>query len=111
MKQKVKSTKAKEKSETFQDCQEKWDKEEDTKENLTTPISVIEHYKKYTIEERKFVWQKLNQEKPIAGISYEGPKDVKKVDLANPREDAKPLYIATNLESTKEQELIKILQD
>ena len=36
-----------------------WDKEEDTnKEKLTTPISVLEHYKKYTIEEQKIIWQK-----------------------------------------------------
>ena len=51
VKQKVKSTKAKDANKTLQDGQVKWDKEEDTKEKLTTPTSVPENYKKYTIEE------------------------------------------------------------
>ena len=62
MKQKVKSTDAKDGKEIFKDCQKKWDKEEDTKEKLTTPLSVPKHYKKYTIEERKIIWQKPNFE-------------------------------------------------
>ena len=51
MKQKVKSTKAKDKNEIFQDCQAKWEEEEDIKEKLMTLISVPKHYKKYTVEE------------------------------------------------------------
>ena len=57
MKQKVKSTNAKDKNETFQDCLAKWDKGEDAEEKSTTPISVPKHYKKYTIEEQKIIWQ------------------------------------------------------
>ena len=55
IKQKVKSTKAKNKNETFQNCQSNWEEEEDTEEKLTTPISVPKHYKKYTIEEPKII--------------------------------------------------------
>ena len=53
MKQKVKSKKILNKNKRFQDCLAEWDEEEDTKEKLTTPISVWEHYKKYIVEERK----------------------------------------------------------
>ena len=51
MKQKVKSTYAKNGNETFQYCLAKWDEEEDMEEKITTPLSVLEHYKKYMIEE------------------------------------------------------------
>ena len=44
-------------------------------------------------------------------MSYEGPKDAKKIDLAGPNEDAKPIYIATDLEPTKEQRLVELLQE
>ena len=44
-------------------------------------------------------------------MSYEGPEDAKKINLAGPNEDAKLVYIASNLEPTKEQSLIKILQE
>ena len=58
MKQKVKSKIDKTKNKTFKDCQAEWDEEEDTEEKLTMPISVPKHYKKYTIDERKIIWQK-----------------------------------------------------
>ena len=80
MKQKVKSADVKDKNKVFKDFQAKWDKEEDTKEKLTTPLSVLEHYKKYTIEELKIIWQKSNSQQPVAGISYKGPKNAKKID-------------------------------
>ena len=51
MKQKVKSDDTNNKNDIFKDCQAEWDKEEDTEEKLTTPLSVPEHYKKYMIEE------------------------------------------------------------
>ena len=60
MKQKVKSDDTNNGNDIFQDCQAEWDKEEDTKEKLTTPLSVPEPYKKYTIEEHKIIWQKPN---------------------------------------------------
>ena len=45
-------------------------------------------------------------------LSYKGPKDAKKVDLAYlGEEDAKLVYIAMDLDSSEEHELIKILQE
>ena len=78
---------------------------------MTTPISVPEHYKEYTIEEQKIIWQKPNQQQPITCISYKGPEDAKKIDLVGPSEDAKLVDIATDLEPNKEQSLIEILQE
>ena len=50
----------------FKDCQAKWDEEEDTKGKLKTPpLSVLEHYKKCTVEERKIIWQKPNHQQPV----------------------------------------------
>ena len=74
--------------------------------------SVPIHNKKYAVEERKIVWQKPNHEQPITtGISYNGLADAKKIDLASPREDAKLVYTAKDLEPNEEQELLKILQE
>ena len=75
------------------------------------PISVPEHYKKYTIEECKIIWKKPNRQQPVASISFEGPKDAKKIDLAGLGEDAKPIYIAIDLEPIEEQSLIEILHE
>ena len=85
--QKVKSPKAKVEKGNFQDCLPKWDEFEDKEEKLTTPISVLAHYKKYTVEERKIFLQKLDRENATLRISYDGPKDEKKIYLVNPRED------------------------
>ena len=59
----------------------------------------MEHYKKYTIEERKIIWQNPNRQHPIIGISYKGPKDAKKIDLAGLNEDMKT-YINTQKPKT-----------
>ena len=78
---------------------------------MTTPLSVPEHHKKYTVEERKIICQKPNRQQPVTGISYEGPEDAKKIDLSGPNEDEKLVYIATDLEPTEEQCLIELLQE
>ena len=83
MKQKVKLDDTNKKNDIFKDCQGEWDKQEDTEEKLTTPLGILEHYKKYTIEERKIIWQKPNRQQPLIGISYEGLEDAKKVELAS----------------------------
>ena len=61
MKQKVKSEDTNHRNDIFKDCQAEWDKEEDSEEKLTTPLSVLKHYKIYMVEERKIIWQKPNQ--------------------------------------------------
>ena len=77
------------------------------REKLTTPISVLEQYKKCTVEERK----KPKREGLCVGISYKGREYAKKIELVNPRKYFKPVYIATNLESNKKHELIYILRE
>lgn len=44
-------------------------------------------------------------------MSYDVLKDAKKLDLARPREDLKPMYIVMDLEPTEEHELIQLLQE
>ena len=61
-------------------------------------ISVPSHYKKYTVEDRKIVVQQPERLKVTQGISYDGPEDTKKIDLAKPGEDPKIMYIATDLD-------------
>ena len=43
--------------------------------------------------------------------SYDGPKDAKKIYIADPGEESKPMYIATDLEPEEESELIKLLKE
>ena len=94
----------------FEDCQEEWDidKEED---KLTTPISVPSHYKKYTIEERKIVWKKPVREKIEAGMSFDNQEEAKKIDLAAPGEQERPVYISADLSADEEKELVELLQE
>ena len=47
--------------------------------------------------------EKPNQEKLAIGVSYNGPKYAKKIDLASPRQELKPMYIGADL-NTKEKE-------
>ncbi|MCO5560570.1 hypothetical protein L7F22_014185 [Adiantum nelumboides] len=113
MKKKLKSKQGDVENETFKDCLAEWDESGDQEEDkLTTPISVPAHYKKYTVEERKIILKKPGRrEMANQGVSYDGPEDAKKIDLANPGEDSKPVYIAIDLETDEEKELIEILQE
>ena len=45
------------------------------------------------------------------GVSYYGPKDTKKIYIASPGEEPKPAYIAIDLQSEEEQELIQLLKE
>ena len=73
-------------------------------------VSVPSHYKKYTIEERKVKIQ-LPDRKNKINTSYDGPEDAKKIDIAEPGEESKPMYIATDLKPEEETELIKLLKE
>ena len=74
-------------------------------------ISVPSHYKKYTVEDQKIMVKQLERLKVTQGISYDGPEDTKKIDLAKPGEDPKIMYIATDLDPEEEQKLIDLLQE
>ena len=43
--------------------------------------------------------------------SYDGPEDAKKIDIAEPGEESRPMYIATDLTSEEEHELTKLLKE
>ena len=45
------------------------------------------------------------------GVSYDGPKDTKKIDIASPGEEPKLVYIAIDLQPKEEQELIQLLKE
>ena len=45
------------------------------------------------------------------GESYDGPEDAKQVDLAEPGEEPKPVYIATDLTPEEEELLIDTLKE
>ena len=110
LKMKSKQTKALKLPEKFEDCQEEWGSDEE-EDKLTTPISVPSHYKKYEVEERKIVVQKLDREKVVAGVSYDGQEEAKKIDLAQPGEEAKPAYISADLTAEEEERLMAFLKE
>ena len=45
------------------------------------------------------------------GVSYDGPADIKKIDIASLGKEPKPVYIAIDLQSEEEQELIQLLKE
>ncbi|MCO5565132.1 hypothetical protein L7F22_018803 [Adiantum nelumboides] len=73
-------------------------------------MDVPSHYKKYTIQDRKTIVQQPMRELKEPGTSYDGPEKAKKIDLAESREEPKPLYIATDLTKEEEQLLIATLK-
>ena len=52
-----------------------------------------------------------NHQQLFIGVSYKGLEDAKKINLADPNEDAKLVYTAMDLEPREEQSLIEILQE
>ena len=72
-------------------------------------ISVPSHYKKYTVEDQKITVKQPERIKETQRISYDGPKDTKKVELAKLGEDPKIMYIPTYLDRDEEQKLIELL--
>ena len=106
---KSKQTKALKLPKKFEACQEEWGSDEE-EDKLTTPISVPSHYKKYEVDKRKIVIQKHDREKVVAGISYDGQEEAKKIDLAQLREEARLAYISADLTTEEEEQLIALLK-
>ena len=74
-------------------------------------MKIPPNFKTYMIQDRWIVTQSPRQEKPTTlGKSYDGLEEVKQLDLAQPREEPKPVYIATNLQPHEEELLIQTLQ-
>ena len=75
-------------------------------------MDVPSNFKSYTIQDRRIVLQQPKRVKPeIMGESYDGPEDAKKIDLANPGEEPRPVYIATDLTAEEEELLIATLKE
>ena len=72
-------------------------------------VEVPSHYKKYTIQDRHILLQTPERQRTQPGTSYDGPENTKQIDLARPGEEAKPVYIASDLTPEEEQELIALL--
>ena len=61
---------------------------------------MVSNFKTYTIQDQRIVTQSPNRERPTnLRESYHGPKEVKQINLAQPKEEPKPIYIATNLQT------------
>ena len=74
-------------------------------------ITVPSNFKAYTVQDRKSVTQSPQRDRPTnPGESYDGPEEVKQVDLAQPGQDPKLVYIATNLQPQEEELLIETLK-
>ena len=62
-------------------------------------------FKRNTIEDRTIKLQTPQRVKP----QQQGPEDAKRVDLAIPGEEPKPVYIATDLSPEEEERLLATL--
>ncbi|MCO5607503.1 hypothetical protein L7F22_061699 [Adiantum nelumboides] len=70
------------------------------------------HFKSYTTEDRRVVYTKA-QRTPISGSSgvYDGPAIVKEIELAEPGEESKPVFIAQDLTEVEEAVLKELLKE
>ena len=105
-----------ERKQYYQECKrvmkKKWDLVLEThnvgeEEGITVPSN----FKTYTIQDRRILTQSPNRDRPTnLREFYDGPEEVKQIDLAQPWEEPKPVYIATNLQPQEEELLIKTLK-
>ena len=73
-------------------------------------INVPDNFKTYTVQNRTIALQKPKRDKPTkVGESYDGLEYAKQMDLANPGEDPKPVFIATDLSLEEEELLLQTL--
>ena len=63
------------------------------------------------MKERNIIVWKPDKEKVGARVSYDGHEEAKKIDLAQPREEAKPAYILVDLTAEQEEQLIALLKE
>ena len=80
---------------------------EDYTDEEEDDASVPSNFKRFTVQDRYVVLQRPNRQKPeMPGVSYDGLEDAKKIDLAKPREEPRPTWIATTNLSQEEEELL-----
>ena len=85
-------------------------RENKAKDLKTDSYPVPDRFKAFTIGDRHLVFDKA-QRKPSKGSNtgYDGPAEVKEVDLADEQEEPKLVFIATDLSHLEEQELLTLL--
>ncbi|MCO5567826.1 hypothetical protein L7F22_021522 [Adiantum nelumboides] len=84
---------------------------ETTEEENQDIMSVPSHYKKYTLQDCKIIVEQPVRELRKQGESYEGPKNAKKIDLAEPGEEPRPAYIVDDLNKEEEELLLSLLKE
>ena len=84
---------------------------EDSKDNEEDDASSPSKFQCFTIRDRHVVLQRPSRQKPkTPGVSYDGPEDAKKIDLAEPGEEPRLTWIATDLSQEEEELLISTLK-
>ena len=97
---------------SLREMKQVWTTEIESDDEPNEAMSVPSHFKKYTIQDRKIVVQQPVRVSQKHGESYDGPKNARKINLAEEEEDPKPIYIATNdLDPAEEELLIKTLKE
>ena len=101
-----------EKERTKETQQANWSIEwEDSQEENEDTLSVPLHFKKYTMANQKIVLKKLIREIPQDKISYDLPELSKTINLAQPREEPKPVQTAQDLTMKEETLLLQTLTE
>ncbi|MCO5598326.1 hypothetical protein L7F22_052419 [Adiantum nelumboides] len=73
-------------------------------------MDIPSHYKRYTIQDRKIIVQQPMKELKEPRTSYDGLEKSKNINLAEPGEEPKPPYIATDLKEDEEKLLLATLK-
>ena len=88
-----------------------WSTASDNSDEETNGI-MPESLKKFTIQDQKIILQKPVRQKPeLLGVSYDGPKDSKQVNLVDEGEEPRMVNIATDLSPDEEELLVKTLRE
>ena len=89
-----------------------WSSSTDDSEIEDGTVRVPSNLKKFTIQDRKIVLQQSIRVRPEnPGESYDRPEDSKKIDLAEPGEEPKLAWIATDLTLDEEDLLISTVKE
>ena len=73
---------------------------------------IPDNFKKFTVQDRKIVWEKpKRQPTRQKGELYNGPEQAKQVDLAEPGQESKMVWIAIDLETHEETKMISTLKE
>ena len=93
------------------EAEKKFD-EENNQEKIKDLHPTPDRFKAFTIGNRQLLCEKAKRSPSEYNISgYEGPAEVKEVDLSSLGQDPKPLFIATDLSHLEEKDLLILLRE